>query len=244
MTQIVRNAGVEPEHQELAGKSPARTVFLLDVDNTLLDNDRLKNDLAKLISSIVGRRRAPRFWEIYEEVRREEDFVDYPETVRRWGLECRDLQAAGQLMAILGDLPFQNYLYPHVFETLAYLETIGEIAIVSDGDTVFQPLKIRNSGIEAEVHGNVMITTHKERELEAVFARFLSEHYVTVDDKPQILASMKRDFPSTFTTILVKQGKYAVENDVTPAPDYTVQRIGDLRSFSAQAFALPVTHRS
>jgi hypothetical protein len=238
MTEIDRISGTEPVRRELSGKNLPKIAFLLDVDNTLLDNDRLKDDLAKLVASIVGRRRAPRFWEIYEEVRRAEDFVDYPETVRRWGLMCRDPQAAGQLMAILGDLPFQNYLYPDVFGTLAHLETIGTTAIVSDGDTMFQPLKIRKSGLEAAVHGNVMITTHKERELEAVFGRFPAEHYATVDDKPHILASMKRDFPTTFTTILVKQGKYAMENDVKPASDYTVQRIGELRNFSVESFLL------
>jgi FMN phosphatase YigB (HAD superfamily) len=236
MSQIDPIAGTESVRKALSRKNLPKIVFLLDVDNTLLDNDRLKDDLAKLVASIVGQRRAPRFWEIYEEVRREEDFVDYPETVRRWGLECRDPQAAGQLMAILGNLPFQDYLYPHVFGTLAYLETIGATAIVSDGDTVFQPLKIRKSGLEAAVHGNVMITTHKERELEAVFVRFPAEHYVAVDDKPHILASMNRDFPTTFTTILVKQGKYAMENDVKPSPDYTVQSFGDLRNLSVESF--------
>jgi FMN phosphatase YigB (HAD superfamily) len=219
--------------------SDDRVVFLVDVDNTLLDNDRLKTDLTGRIASTIGAERAARFWEIYEDVRHDEGFVDYPETVRRWASGYEDPSGGDELMALLDGVPFHDYVYPGAVKALGYLETIGTVAIVSDGDQVYQLLKIEKSGLKDAVHGNVMITVHKEHELKSVFDRFPARHYVVIDDKPAILSALERDCPSTFTTILVMQGKYAAQSSAGPGPDYTVQHIGSLRDFSPSMFLDP-----
>lgn len=207
-------------------------VILLDVDNTLLDNDGLKREAASRIASLVGSDGADRFWEIYEEVRRDEEVVDFPETVRRWAHEIGDSGAGEQLLTVLEQLPFDEYLYPQVMETIDYLGTIGTPMILSDGDMVFQPLKIRESGLEAAVGGRVLVCVHKELELPALFVQYPARHYVMIDDKPRILSALEQECPTTFTTVLVMQGKYAVKGEFEPEPDYIVQAFGDMRNFS------------
>jgi len=216
-----------------------RLTFLLDVDNTLLDNDRLKNDLAARIRERLGDRLAARFWELYEEVRHERDYVDFPETVRRLALEAGNHGIQSILTDLLDNWPFKSYLYPGVLPTIAYLQTLGTVAILSDGDSVFQPLKIRESGLDTAVEGRVLIYIHKEQNLPEVFARYPADHYVMVDDKARIAAELERMCPTTFTTVLVLQGKYAHDRDVFPRPDYTVKHIADLRHFTAQQFLEP-----
>lgn len=209
--------------------------FLLDVDNTLLNNDQLKAAVARDLEHRLGPERSARFWALYEEVREDEDFVDYPQTVERLGAEYHDPEMALELRQVLRTLPFRRYLFPHVLETIAHLKTMGTVVILSDGDTVFQPLKIRESGLEAAVDGHVLIYVHKEEELDAVFAAYPSDHYVMVDDKPRILAALERCCPTEFTTVLVNQGKYAYES-ASPAPDYVIEHIADLRTFTRQQF--------
>lgn len=212
-----------------------RTVILLDVDNTLLDNDALKADLASRLTALLGPERADRFWQVYEEVRREEGYVDYPSTIRRFASETAVAGLRDQLEPMLYDYPFRDRLYPHVFDTLEHLNTAWLPVILSDGDPVYQPLKIQRSGLAGAVDGRVMIAVHKEEELERVFATYPADHYVMVDDKPRIHAALERSCPSQFTTILVMQGKYAGEQ-ATPSPDVTVQAIGDLREFGDSEF--------
>jgi FMN phosphatase YigB (HAD superfamily) len=215
-------------------------VFLLDVDNTLLDNDRIKFDLAERIEELIGPERARRFWEIYEEVRHEQDFVDFPTTVSRLAKEYQDPETGRWLNRLLDTWPFRSYLYPHVLETMDYLKRLGKVVILSDGDSVFQPLKIRNSGLEEAADGNVLVYVHKEAELPKVFARYPANHYVVVDDKPRIIAALEQHCPSTFTTVLVLQGKYAHDNAVSPKPDYVTAHIADLRNFTrAEFLAVP-----
>ena len=218
-----------------------RVVFLLDVDNTLLDNDRLKEHIDTEVVALVGPERARRFWELYEIVRHERDVVDYLETVRRWVVELDDPAGGERLMHMLERLPFRDFLFPHVFATIDHLWTMGIVAILSDGDQTFQRLKIRDSGLEKAVRGNVLITVHKEQELPEVFRLYPAAHYVVVDDKPGILAALERDCPTTFTTILVMQGRYATASEFDPKPDYVVSRIGDVRSFNEKQMAVQTT---
>lgn len=217
----------------------APLVFLLDVDNTLLDNDRLKSDLAVCIERSIGAGRASRFWELYEQVRAERGYVDFPRTVDLLAAECRDERLKTKLTTLLTTFPFKDYLYAQVPETLTYLKTLGTVVILSDGDSVFQPLKIRESGLEADVDGRVLVYVHKEHELAKVFSSYPARHYVAVDDKPRIVAALERDCPETFTTVLVLQGKYAQAEDVSPKPDYVVAEIGALRSFTREQFLHP-----
>jgi FMN phosphatase YigB (HAD superfamily) len=212
-------------------------VFLLDVDNTLLDNDRLKADLAARIEQAVGRETASQFWDTYEQVRADGDFVDFPETIRRMVEESGDDGLARTLESIVYHVPFKEYLYPHAIETIEYLNSLGEAVILSDGDPVFQPLKIRESGLETAVCGRVLVYVHKEDELPNVFAAYPADHYVMVDDKPRIVSAFEQCCPTTFTTVLVLQGKYAQAADPNPRPDYVIGHIADLRGFSAQELA-------
>jgi FMN phosphatase YigB (HAD superfamily) len=210
-------------------------VFLLDVDNTLLDHDRLKADLADRLQDMLGPDRAEAFWRVYEDVRKASDYVDYPTTVKEWIRAFNDPATGEQLQALIDGIDFQSYVYPHVFETLGHLRDLGKAVILSDGDQVFQPLKIRNSGIEAAVDG-VLIFVHKELELSTVFETFPAGHYVMIDDKPRILAALERECPTTFTTVFVLQGKYAVPDQFKPGPDIVVERIGDVRTLTRDQF--------
>jgi phosphoglycolate phosphatase-like HAD superfamily hydrolase len=221
------------------GASRAQIVFFLDVDNTLLDNDRLKTDVAAAVVRLIGPERSQRFWEVYEQVRAEEDFVDFPQTIERMSRMYDDPGMGEELRRMLWNWPFADYLYPGAMDTIAYLQTLGTVVILSDGDPVFQPLKIERSGLEAAVDGQVLIYVHKEDELKDVFSRYPAGHYVAVDDKPRIISALERDCPDTFTTVLVLQGKYARQAEADPTPDYTIQRIGDLRTFTRANFLAP-----
>jgi FMN phosphatase YigB (HAD superfamily) len=211
-------------------------VFLLDVDNTLLDNDRIKADMARGIEALVGAKRAPRFWELYEKVRAEKDYVDLPTTVQRWADENGDSETGRRVEEMLEKFPFTEYLYPRVMETLEYLNTLGTTVILSDGDPIFQPLKIRNSRLERAVHGRVLVYVHKEEKLPEVFKLYPADHYVVVDDKPRILAALERSCPTTFTTILVLQGKYASDTSYAPEPDRVLPSFESLRELGYEDF--------
>jgi FMN phosphatase YigB (HAD superfamily) len=217
-------------------KSPT-LVFLLDVDNTLLDNDRLKDDLQREIRESLGPERADRFWQIYEEVRAELDCVDYPKTIERMAAEYGNPIMREQLEQLLYRIDFKSYLYPRVMDAIARMKSFGTVVILSDGDSVFQPEKIKRSGLEAATDGNVLIYVHKENELAHVFERYPADHYVMVDDKPRITAALERMCPGTFTTILVLQGKYAQSaGEYSPKPDIVIERIGGLRTFGREQF--------
>jgi FMN phosphatase YigB (HAD superfamily) len=218
-------------------------VFLLDVDNTLLDNDALKAQIGARVEGLFGRQMAERFWQIYEEVRQEEDYVDYPETVSRFVRQYGASARLDHLQAIFDSLPFADFLYAGVLETLRHLWSLGTVAILSDGDHVFQPQKIRKSGLEDAVKGNVMIYVHKELHLPEIFARYPADHYVIVDDKARILSLLEANGPATFTTVFVLQGHYAKEGEFVPAPDIVIQHISDLAKFSNEQFLHPNANR-
>ena len=208
--------------------------FLIDVDNTLLDNDRAKADEAEHLRQLVGAEPASHFWEIYEQVRREEDVVDYPLTLARFKKEFAgqlSKEAVAQLAMFLVSFPFREYLYPGALETLAYLGKLGTTAITSDGDASFQGLKIVRSGVSAAVEGRVVLYLHKEQHLEEIMALFPAQHYVVIDDKARVLSAQKKQMGPLCTTVHVRQGKYA---DMAPAsgelpPDISVAVIGDVQ---------------
>lgn len=211
--------------------------FLIDVDNTLLDNDRAKADEAAYLRRLVGEEPASRFWEIYEQVRREEDVVDYPLTLARFekafaGQLAKETLA--QLAMYLVSFPFHEYLYPGALETLKYLGGLGTTAITSDGDASFQGLKIVRSGVSAAVEGRVVLYLHKEQHLDEIMALFPARHYVVVDDKARVLSAQKTQMGALCTTVHVRQGKYA---KAAPAPgelppDLSVAAISDMQHLS------------
>jgi FMN phosphatase YigB (HAD superfamily) len=215
--------------------------FLLDVDNTLLANDEVKENLDHQLRTALSNELTRRFWEIYEQVRHERGVVDIPLSLARLRAEVPedqlDEQTYQRVHAIFDAFPFFQYLYPHVIETLHYLRTLGLTIIVSDGDQYFQVEKIVNSHLAAAVEGRVLIYIHKQQHVEEILQRYPADHYVIVDDKAQILADCEALLGNRLTTVFVRQGKYAQEPlPANFAPTISADHIGDLRDFTAVDF--------
>ena len=216
-------------------------VFLLDVDNTLLDNDAIKEDWAKQLQAMVGPALTRRFWEIYEQVRREREVVDIPLALSRLREEVpiteMDEQTYQRVRTLFEDYPFYKKLYPDSIKALEYLRSIGLTVIVSDGDQVFQAKKIVRSRLVEAVEGRVMILTHKQEHLDEITRAYPADHYVMIDDNPHILHASKQIMRDRLTTVFVVQGHYAAEPPPEGfAPDLTVQHTGDLRNYGREKF--------
>jgi FMN phosphatase YigB (HAD superfamily) len=210
---------------------PAPLVFLFDVDNTLLDNDAVQDDLSGHLEREFGRTQRDRYWSIFESLRSELGYADYLGALQRYRLENLDEPQLLLMSSFLVDYPFANRLYPDALEVLEHCRRFGPTVILSDGDVVFQPRKVRRSGLWEAVEGRVLIYLHKERMLDAVKRRFPASRYVMVDDKLRILTAMKGAWAQSLTTIFPRQGHYALDARETaahPAPDVTVDRVGDL----------------
>jgi FMN phosphatase YigB (HAD superfamily) len=210
-------------------------VFLLDVDNTLLDNDRVQEDLRTHLKREFGGPSRDRYWAIFEELRAQLGYADYLGALQRY----RSDEASGtmndprllHMSSYLVDYPFADRLYPDALAAIAHLGRWGPTVIVSDGDVVFQPRKIQRSGLWEAVGGRVLIYIHKEAMLPDVIRRYPARHYVVVDDKLRILAAMKKILKNRLTTVFPRQGHYAVDPhnlSTYPAADLAVDRIGDL----------------
>jgi FMN phosphatase YigB (HAD superfamily) len=209
----------------------AGTVFLFDVDNTLLDNDAIQDDLSEHLEREVGLASRNRYWEIFEQLRTELGYADYLGALQRYRLEHQDDQQLLCVSLFLLDYPFARRLYPGALAALAHCRALGPTVILSDGDVVFQPRKVQRAGLWAAVEHRVLIYLHKERMLAAVEQRYPAEHYVMVDDKLRILAAMKEVWGKRLTTVFPRQGHYA--NDprelaAWPPADVTLERIGEL----------------
>src|ERR1700719_2030987 len=211
--------------------SIGRVTFLLDVDNTLLDNDRFSADLGARLEQAFGAVECRRYWALFAQLREQLGLADYLGSLQafRSGLDDHpDLLAMSEFLL---EYPFAARLFPRALEAVAYLNTLGRPVVLSDGDIVFQPRKIQRSGIWDAVEGRVMIYLHKERVLDHMQQRYPASHYVMVDDKPNLLAAMKSTLKGRLTTAFVRQGHYALapeSQSVEPAPDMMIERIGDL----------------
>lgn len=224
----------------------ATLVFLIDVDNTLLNNDEVKKDYDAHLQVEIGPTLTKRFWEIYEAVRKEKSVIDIPLSLERLRKETplseMDDLTYRHVHSIFDNYPFYKALYPHTLETLAYLRTLGLTVIVSDGDRIFQAEKIVNSTLAEVVEGRVLLYTHKQEHLDDIVKYYPGDHHVMIDDRPDILIDIKKLWEERITTVFVRQGKYAEAEVSGPfAPDIIVQHIGDLQTFSAQQF-LPETN--
>jgi FMN phosphatase YigB (HAD superfamily) len=209
----------------------AGTIFLFDVDNTLLDNDRLEADIGQHVESNYGIAGRDRFWAIFEALRGEFGFANYLGTVQRFRLERLDDPRVLGLSAFLLDYPFADRVYPQAREALAHVRRWGRTVILSDGDAVFQPHKIQRAGLWDAVEGRVLIYVHKERMLDEVRRLYPAEHYVMVDDKLGILEAMKAAWGEQLTTVFPRQGHYArasLSMASHPSADLSVERIADL----------------
>ena len=210
-------------------------VFLLDVDNTLIDNDRFAADLTAWLDHAFGRAERERYWSIYAGQRDQLGYADYLGALQGFRAGSHDEPALLQMSTFLLDYPFSERLYPRALDAIRHLGTMGAAVILSDGDIVFQPRKIQRSGLWDAVAGRVLVYVHKERMLDVIRQRFPAAHYVMVDDKPQLLATVKRVLANRLTTVFVRQGHYAAASShiaIDPAPDVTVKNIGDLCDFT------------
>jgi FMN phosphatase YigB (HAD superfamily) len=220
----------------MGGMAKHDIVFLVDVDNTLLDNDQVASDLMRHLVAEVGRARQQRYWELFEELRQQLGYADYLGALQRYRMENpRDAHVLTVSMFLV-DYPFANRLYPNSLDVIAHLRRWGPVVILSDGDAVFQPRKIERSGLYAAVERNVLIYVHKERELDDVERRYPARHYVLIDDKLRILDAVKRVWGARVTTVFPRQGHYARDPAVlslyAPA-DVTVERVGELLEHDA-----------
>jgi FMN phosphatase YigB (HAD superfamily) len=216
------------------------TVFLFDVDNTLLDNDAVQADLGAHLESEFGRAARDRYWAIFETLRAELGYADYLGALQRYRLEDADDPQLLRMSSFLIDYPFAERLYPGALQAVARCGRIGPTAILSDGDVVFQPRKVQRSGLWDAVAGRVMIYLHKEQMLDSVAARYPAAHYVMVDDKLRILTAMRKVWGAKLTTVFVRQGHYALDLaslSTYPPADITIERIGDLVGISATRFS-------
>ena len=213
--------------------SPDDVVYLLDVDNTLLDNDQVERDLRRHLTEAFGDESQRRYWELFEELRTELGYADYLGALQRYRVEnLRDPNLLS-ISLYLVDYPFASRLYPGALDVVDHLSRSGATVILSDGDVVFQPRKVERSGLWKAVAGRVLIYIHKEQMLADVEARYPAQRYVMVDDKLRILADMKQIWGDRLTTVLVRQGHYASDPTVMsryPPADISVDRIGELHS--------------
>jgi FMN phosphatase YigB (HAD superfamily) len=216
----------------------AKTVFLFDVDNTLLDHDRVTADLRRHLESEVGPERARHYWEIFESIRAELGYADYLGALQQYRLKYPHDSHLLAVSYFLIEYPFAERLFPHAMDVVARAKQHGPAVILTDGDVVFQPLKIYRSGLFDAFGGNVLIYVHKEKELADVEQRYPAEHYVVVDDKIRILAAIKQVWKSRVTTVFVRQGHYArdaAELAKYPSADLRLERIGDLLDYDLSA---------
>jgi FMN phosphatase YigB (HAD superfamily) len=211
-------------------------MFLFDVDNTLLNNDRVSEDLRNYLTDKVGTS-AQRYWELFEQLRAELGYADYLGTLQRYRAERpRD----PQLLAVshfMINYPFANRLFPESLDAVEYAQRLGRAAILSDGDVVFQPRKVERSGLYEAFAGRVLIYIHKELELEDVEAKYPASHYVMIDDKVRILTELKKHWGARVTTVFPRQGHYALDTAEVakyPKPDLTIERIGELQRYSLE----------
>jgi FMN phosphatase YigB (HAD superfamily) len=219
--------------------SDPKIVFLFDVDNTLLDNDRVTEDLRHFMEREIGKDRQLRYWEILEKLRAELGYVDYLGTLQRYRAEYPHNASILKVSLYLIKYPFANRLFPNALDAVEHVKQWGVAAILSDGDAVFQPRKIECSGLSEAVDNNVRIYVHKETELGDVEKKLPAEHYVMVDDKLKLLAAIKAQWKERVTTVFVKQGHYARDPKnvaMYPAADLSIDRIGDLLQLGRAQF--------
>jgi len=226
--------------------SPGEVVFLFDMDNTLLDNDRVQDDLRRHLERESGPESRDRYWAIFEQLRTELGYADYLGALQRYRLGAMNDTRLLTMSTFLVDYPFANRLYPGSLDAIEHVRKWGLTVILSDGDVVFQPRKAQRSGLWESVEGRVLIYIHKEQMLDDVRKRYPARHYVMCDDKLRILAAMKKVWGDQLTTVFPRQGHYALDSKIVaayPAPDITIKRIGDLVDYDLPALLEPEKDR-
>lgn len=207
------------------------TVFLFDVDNTLLDNDRVQADLSEHLQKAYGQATRDRYWAIFEELRGELGYADYLGALQRYRLDDLHRPELLRMSNWLVDYPFADRLYPGALDAVRHVQPWGKAVILSDGDAVFQPRKVERSGLWRAFDGRVLIYVHKEQELDDVRRLYPADHYVLIDDKLRILSAVKAIWGDAVTTVFPRQGHYALDPAETakyPRADVELAAIGEL----------------
>ena len=219
--------------------SKSGLVFLFDVDNTLLDNDHVIADLKRYLQERVGPDRQQSYWDIFEQLRSELGYADYLGALQRYRIKYPCDPELLTVSHFMINYPFATRLYPDSLDVVEHVKPWGLPVVLSDGDVVFQPLKVERSGISEAFAGNVLIYIHKEQELDDVASRFPADHYVLIDDKLRILTEVKKIWGAKVTTVFPKQGHYANDPKILaefPPADVSVNRIGDLLGYGLESF--------
>ncbi len=222
-------------------KRPNTTVVLFDVDNTLLNNDRVEQDLRTHLENEFGKGKRDRYFAILEKLRSELGYSDYLGALQRYRLD--DLCDPRLLMmsSFLVDYPFTDRLYPNSLAVVDHVRAWGTTVILSDGDVVFQPRKVQRSGLWDAVEGRVLIYIHKEQMLDDVERHYPANHYIMVDDKVRILTAMKKIWAGRLTTVFVRQGHYALDRTMVetyPAADISIDHISDLLGYNLNTLTM------
>ena len=223
--------------------SASEIVFFLDVDNTLLDNDRFQKDLGDRLEQSFGAFEKARYWSIIARRREELGLIDYLGSLQEFRAGLDDHAELLEMSQFLLEYPFVERLFPRSLQAAAHLADFGRTVVLSDGDIVFQPRKIQRSGIWTAFEGRVLIYVHKEKALDHAQRRYPAKHYVVIDDKSNLLAAMKSIMGRRLTTVFVRQGHYANDpkaNAVEPAPDLVIERIEDLIALQPTDFKVPL----
>jgi FMN phosphatase YigB (HAD superfamily) len=224
---------------------PYPLVFLVDVDNTLVDNDGIQQDLKNHLEQTYGVAARDRYWRILEDLMVELGYRDYIGALQKFRVEHPREMELLAMSSYLMDYPFAERLYPDALAVLKRLRSLAPTAILTDGDVVFQPRKVEHAGLAKVADGNVLIYIHKEEALEDVERRFPAEHYVLIDDKLRILDAVKKIWGERVTTVLPRQGQYAHDAKVMralPPPDVTIERIGDLLDYNLTRLRTAALH--
>ena len=214
-------------------------VFLFDVDNTLIDNDRVQAHLSEHLEQTYGKATRDRYWEIFEGLRSELGYADYLGALERYRVEDLHRPEVLKMSSWLVDYPFADRLYPRALDAVKHVQQWGTTVILSDGDAVFQPRKVERSGLWRAFEDRVLIYVHKEQELDDVTRLYPADHYVMIDDKLRILAEVKKIWGGRVTTVFPKQGHYALDPKVVteyPPADIELAKIGDLLTYDLSAF--------
>jgi FMN phosphatase YigB (HAD superfamily) len=216
-------------------ESESAAVTLVDVDNTLLDNDTVSADLRGYLEREFGPTASGRYWEIFERLRAEIGYADYLGALQQYRNEHPQDPPLLQASLFLIDYPFADRLYPRALDVIAHLRRRGPVVIFSDGDAVFQPRKVWRAGLWQAVRGDVLIYIHKETMLDDVARRYPAARYVVIDDKLRILDAIKASWGERVTTVFPRQGHYALDPEITakyPPADFSIDRIGELLTWS------------
>ena len=214
--------------------------FLVDVDNTLFDNDRFAVELSAHLEKSFNVAERERYWSLHKKRWAEFGISDYLGTMQQFRQGLQNDPSLLQMSSFLLDFPFGDLLYPHALEVVKHVRSLGPASALSDGDMVFQPRKLQHSGIFDAFHGNALIYEHKQHELDLLQQRFPAQRYVMIDDKPNILADMKKVLGDRLTTVFVRQGRYAADAspELRSAPDMKIDAIADLLRYTREDFAL------